>query len=367
MENGHELCDVELLHEARLRYVSDRTKGYSRSRRGGEFIYQDTEGNRIKDAVILARIRSLAIPPAYTEVWICRDAAGHLQAVGRDARGRKQYRYHPRWRSVRDDAKFEKMVRFGRVLPRIRRRIARDMRRPGLPREKVLAAVVALLERTLVRVGNEEYARANRSFGLTTLRNRHVKVAGRRVAFDFRAKHGIKSHIDIEDRRLARIVKRCQELPGQELFEYLDVDGEAHSISSGDVNDYLRAISGEEITAKDFRTWAATHLAAAALKEAGVAKPPTKRAVVEAIATVAQQLGNTPAVCRKCYIHPAIIDGYLEGRLLNALTRKADRLRAKQSVAGLTVEEQSVLAFLRKPRLSLGAALRRSLETQRVQ
>lgn len=360
MQNNSAVCEAHVLQEARLHYISDRARGFTRSRRGRAFIYLDTEGKRIEDDAVLGRIRSLAIPPAYTDVWICRDPAGHLQAVGRDARGRKQYRYHSRWRSVRDEAKFEKVLRFGRALPRIRRRVARDLDRPGMPREKVIAAVVSLLACTLVRVGNEEYARANGSFGLTTLRNRHVRISRGRVAFDFRAKHGIKNHIDIEDRRLARIVKRCQELPGQELFEYFDADGTVHAISSGDVNDYLRNISGEEITAKDFRTWAATQFAAASLRQIGNATGPTKADVVAAVASVAKLLGNTPAVCRKCYIHPAIIDGYLEGRLLDALARHRRRVRLKPTVAGLTVEEQAVVAFLRKPRLELRDALRLS-------
>jgi DNA topoisomerase I len=341
---------------AKLRYVSDKQPGIRRRRDAHGFTYLNPDGSEVTDEDTLARIRKLAIPPAYEEVWICRIPNGHLQAVGRDARGRKQYRYHARWRLVRDESKFGKMLVFGRILPEIRRRVAEDLGQPGLPREKVLAAIVRLLEMTLARVGNEEYAKANHSFGLTTLRNRHVRVDGNRIAFDFRGKHGLKHHIDLRDRRLARIVKRCRDIPGQDLFRYLDEDGEAHSVDSEDVNDYLRAISGEEITAKDFRTWAATNLAALALKELEAFDTQTKakKNVVHAVEAVAKLLGNTPAICRKCYIHPAIFDGYLDGSLLDGLKTRAEEA-LDQPDSGLSAEETAVTAFLSK-RLSESVA-----------
>jgi DNA topoisomerase I len=302
---------------ARLRYVSDRQPGIARVRTPNGFVYRHPDGRRITDEAVLARIRKLAIPPAYEQVWICPDPNGHLQAAGRDARGRKQYRYHPRWREVRDACKYGKMLRFGKVLPKIRARVEQDTRRRGLPREKLLAAIVRLLETTLMRVGNEEYARTNKSYGLTTLRDCHVKVAaGSHIRFDFRGKHGTEHHIDLRDRRLAAIVRRCQELPGQELFQYLDEDGTPRTVGSEDVNDYLREIAGEELTAKDFRTWAGTNLAALALRELESFDTQTtaKRNVVRAVEAVSRLLGNTPAICRKCYIHPAVFDGYLGGR-----------------------------------------------------
>jgi DNA topoisomerase-1 len=336
---------------AHLRYVSDSKPGISRIRKGDGWEYKDADGSTVTDEATLARIRSLAIPPAWTDVWICRIPHGHLQAVGRDARGRKQYRYHPRWRVVRDEAKYGKMLIFGRVLPRIRAEVDKDLALPGYPRRKILAALVRLLERTLARVGNEEYAQQNKSFGLTTLRNRHVKVNGTRVVFDFRAKHGIQRHIELQDRRLASIIKRCRDIPGQELFQYVDEDGAPHSVGSEDVNEYLREISGEEITAKDFRTWAATNLAALALRELEQFDTATKakKNVVQAVEAVSKMLGNTPAICRKCYIHPAIFDGYLDGSLVEALKNRAEAMLsdAKEAAgAGLTAEEVAVTAFL---------------------
>ena len=341
------LDPVATARDAGLRYVTDRAHGFGRFRRGSGFVYRDGDGKNVADDKILARIRSLAIPPAYRDVWICRDPNGHLQAVGRDARGRKQYRYHPRWRAVRDEAKYHKMLVFGRVLPRIRRRVGRDLGKPGLPREKVLATIVRLLERTLARIGNEEYARTNKSFGLTTLRHRHVRIKGGELIFDFRAKHGIRSHIDLQDRKLARIVGKCQDLPGQGLFQYVNHDGTVHAVGSEDVNAYLREVSGEEITAKDFRTWAATNLAALALREleASDSEVRAKRNIVAAVESVAKMLGNTPAICRKCYIHPAIIEGYLDGSLLEALARRADQALERPS-RGLSAEEVAVTAFL---------------------
>jgi DNA topoisomerase I len=303
---------------ASLRYVSDKRPGITRERTESGFTYRNPDGSEVTDEKTLDRIKSLAIPPAWEGVWICRVPNGHLQAVGRDARGRKQYRYHPRWRVVRDEAKYSKMLLFGRVLPEIRQHVEEDLAKPGLPREKVLAAIVRLLETTLARVGNEEYAKSNKSFGLTTLRNRHVKVEGNRLTFDFRGKHGIKHHIDLQNRKLARIVKRCREIPGQELFQYLDEEDQPRAVGSEDVNGYLREISGEDITAKDFRTWAATNLAALALQEleAYDSQAVAKKNVVQAVEAVSKMLGNTPAICRKCYIHPAIFDGYLDGSLI---------------------------------------------------
>lgn len=304
---------------AHLRYVTDRAPGISRELRGKEFVYRDASGTLIRDAGEIARIKSIAIPPAWTRVWICPDSRGHIQATGRDARKRKQYRYHPRWRSVRDETKFEHMLLFGKVLPTIRRRVDEDLAQPGLPREKVLAAVVRLMEMTLARVGNPEYARQNNSFGLTTLRNRHVRISGGKIELNFLAKHSIPHHSVVSDRKLARILKNCRDLPGSELFQYLDESGERHSIDSSDVNDYLRDISGHEITAKDFRTWAGTNLALlafCALEE----ERPTKKSQLEVIKQVAKHLGNTPSVCRKCYIHPVVLNGYLAGTLQKSLT-----------------------------------------------
>jgi DNA topoisomerase-1 len=300
-------------------------------------------------------------------VWICQDPKGHLQAVGRDARGRKQYRYHPRWREIRDDGKYGKMLLFGKLLPKIRARVQEDLSRRGLPREKVLAAIVRLLETTLMRVGNEEYARTNNSYGLTTLRNRHVKVAGgNRIRFDFRGKHGTEHHIDLRDKRLAAIVRRCQELPGQDLFQYVGDDDAPHAIGSEDVNDYLRSISDDEITAKDFRTWAGTNLAALALRELESfdSEAMAKKNVMRAVEAVSRMLGNTPAICRKCYIHPAVFDGYLDGSLLQALKRRADE-KLSDPGAGLKAEEVAVMAFLRRQlttskQIAVGHAPRRA-------
>ena len=332
---------------AHLRYVSDHKPGITRVRRDDEWQFIDTDGSVITDPDTIARIKKLAIPPAYTNVWICRDPRGHLQAVGRDARSRKQYRYHAKWREVRDEAKYGKMLVFGRVLPAIRAQVKRDLSCPGLPKQKVLAAIVALLEKTMMRVGNEEYARTNQSFGLTTLRHNHVQLARGHVVFDFRGKHGVEHHIDLSNRKLAAVVERCQALPGQDLFQFLDHDGIQHHIVSDDVNEYLREASGEEITAKDFRTWAATNLAALALAdmERFDSQVKTKRAVVAAVEHVAKQLGNTPAICRKCYIHPAVFEGYLDGSLAKELKASADAV-LDAHWPGLTAEEVAVTAFL---------------------
>ena len=333
---------------AKLRYVSDRSRGIRRERTDEGFIYYDAKGAWIEDEGELVRIRKLAIPPAYQDVWICPYPNGHIQATGRDARGRKQYRYHTRWRQIRDEAKYGRMLLFGKVLPRIRRQVERDLAKRGLPREKVVAAIVRLLESTLIRVGNEEYAKTNNSFGLTTLRSRHVKIAGEaRIQFNFRGKSGTEHHINLRDRRLAGIVRRCQDLPGQELFQYLDDDGQSHTVGSDDVNDYLRDITGEEVTAKDFRTWAATNLAALALQrlEAFDSEVKAKKNVVQAVEAVSKMLGNTPTICRKCYIHPAIFNGYLDGSLLEALKQRAEEKLADPG-QGLRAEEAAVIGFL---------------------
>jgi DNA topoisomerase-1 len=312
----------ESAQAAGLRYVSDTTPGIRRLRSGRGFRYVDADGRTIRDKAVLERIRRLAIPPAYTDVWICPVPNGHLQATGRDARGRKQYRYHPRWREVRDETKFGRMLAFSEALPLIRRQVEADLARPGLPREKVLATVVRLLECTGIRVGNEEYARSNRSFGLTTLRDHHVEISGSTLRFEFRGKSGKVHKVALSDRRLARIVARCQAVPGAELFQYVDDDGNRVAIGSGDVNDYLRQITGEDFTAKDFRTWAGTLHAVAALEAAGpgLSGREGKSAVLKAIDQVAERLNNTRAVCRKYYIHPAVLERYEAGTLHEALS-----------------------------------------------
>jgi DNA topoisomerase I len=334
---------------AGLRYVTDAGPGIRRKKVGTGMVYLDPDGHTIRDREVLGRIKSLAIPPAWRNVWICPIAHGHVQATGLDAKGRKQYRYHPRWREVRDETKYDRMLVFGRVLPKIRRRVERDLARPGLPREKILAAIVRLLETTLIRVGNEEYARQNDSFGLTTMRDRHVDVSGDTVKFEFRGKSGIAHAIDLTDRRLARIVKRSQDLPGYELFQYIDERGARRSIDASDVNAYLQEIAGEEFTAKDFRTWAGTVLAARALQEfqAFDSQAQAKRNVVQAIESVAKRLGNTKAVCRKCYIHPAVINLYMDGSLLQTLTRRVKK-ELTRSLHGLPAEEATVLTLLQQ-------------------
>ena len=311
-------------------------------------VYERPDGTRVRDAKTLARIRSLALPPAWTDVWICTSEDGHLQATGRDAKGRKQYRYHPRWREVRDETKYWRMLAFSEALPNIRRRTNEDLSLPGLPKEKVLAAVVQLLEKTLIRVGNEEYARENGSFGLTTLRDKHAEISGSKVRFEFRGKHGVRHSVEIADRRLARIVKECRDIPGYELFQYVDDEGERRTIDSADVNEYLRDIAGEEFTAKDFRTWAGTVLAALALREFEQfdSEAQAKRNVVRAIERVAARLGNTPAVCRKCYVHPEVLGAYLDGATIDVVERRAERM-LKEDLRELEPEEAAVVALLR--------------------
>jgi DNA topoisomerase I len=340
---------AEAAHSAGLRYVSDDKPGITRRPSGGGFHYFAPDGKGIRTGQTLARIRSLAIPPAWKAVWICPLDDGHLQATGRDARGRKQYRYHPHWRAVRDESKYSRVIDFACALPRIRRRVRHDLALRGMPREKVLAAIVRLLETTLIRVGNDEYARQNHSFGLTTIRNRHVHVRGAAVNFDFRGKSGVEHEIDIHDARLARIVRKCQDLPGQELFAYIGPEGETHDVGSSDVNDYLREISGQDFTAKDFRTWAGTALAAQALQEFEDfdSQAAAKRNITSAIERVAERLGNTKAVCRKCYVHPAVIDAYLDRTLVETLKRKTER-ELRQSISRLSSEEAAVLALLQQ-------------------
>jgi DNA topoisomerase I len=332
---------------AGLRYVSDTIPGIRRRRAGKGFAYLGQDGKPIRDRETLARIRSLAIPPAYTDVWICPLPNGHLQATGRDARGRKQYRYHPRWRQVRDETKYGRMLAFSEVLPAIRRRVARDMALEGLPREKVLATVVQLLETTGIRVGNDEYARANRSFGLTTLRNRHVEISGSTLRFDFQGKSGKSHSVVINDRRLARIVQRCQALPGADLFQYVDEEGVRQTIGSGDVNDYLREISGQDFTAKDFRTWSGTILAIEALRgsEPAESEREAKSTILRAIDRVAEQLNNTRAVCRKYYVHPAVLESYQTGSMVELLGNGNHRAAAR-AAKGLAAEERALVRLL---------------------
>jgi DNA topoisomerase I len=329
---------------ASLQYVNDGAPGIARIRTGRGFRYRAPDGTAVRDLATRRRIRALVIPPAWTEVWICPSPHGHIQAVGRDARGRKQYRYHPRWRETRDATKYGRLCLFAERLPAIRRRVAADLARPGLPREKVLATVVRLLETSLIRVGNAEYAATNGSYGLTTLRNRHVRVEGASLRFEFRGKAGKKHVVDVADRRLARIVRQCQDLPGHELFQYVNGDGQRHTITSGDVNAYLREIAGVEFTAKDFRTWAATVLAARALRDEPVgSRSAAARRVTEAIRTVATRLGNTATVCRQCYVHPGVIEAYLGG----ALARPARPSDSRPPARGLDVDERAVLPLLR--------------------
>jgi DNA topoisomerase-1 len=335
--------------KAELHYVDDSTAGIRREKYGKSFRYISPSGRLITNPKVLDRIRCLVIPPAWTDVWICTDPVGHLQVTGHDAKGRKQYRYHPRWREVRDQNKYEKLISFAQALPRIRMRVARDLRRKRLPREKVLAAVVKLLETTLIRVGNDEYAEANNSFGLTTMRDHHAKVAKGKIRMEFHGKSGVDHEIEIHDPQLVKIIRKCQELPGQELLQYVDDRGKVHDIGSSDVNAYLREISGGDFTAKDFRTWAGTALAAEALKEFEDfdTKTAAKRNLTRAIERVAERLGNTKAVCRKCYVHPAIFDAYMDRSLLETLKNRAES-ELRKGVCDLPAEEAAVLALLQQ-------------------
>jgi DNA topoisomerase-1 len=334
---------IESAKAAHLRYVSDEMPGIRREKHGAHFTYVAPDGSKIHDKKELARIKALAVPPAYTDVWICPLANGHIQATARDARGRKQYRYHKRWRETRDENKYERMIAFAQILPKVRKRVEADLALPGLPREKVLATIVQLLETTAIRVGNDEYAKDNNSFGLTTLRNKHAKIEGSNVRFSFRGKSGVRHALDLRDRRLARIIRQCQDLPGQQLFEYLEEDGSTRAIDSSDVNEYIRDISGDDFSAKDFRTWAGTVTCAVLLAQevAEETASDRKQRVVTVIKDVAKRLGNTPAICRKCYVHPAIVDVFLEeGRLAPS--------RAPRSREGLEPEESLVLALLQQ-------------------
>jgi DNA topoisomerase-1 len=334
---------------AGLRYVTDAKPGISRRKSGTGFTYRKVDGEKLAGARELARIKKLAIPPAWTDVWICPFAEGHIQATGRDARGRKQYKYHERFRAVRDSNKYEHIVAFAQALPGIRAKVEEHLALRGLPREKVLATVVQLLESTLIRVGNGDYARNNKSYGLTTLKNRHADVNGSQVRFRFAGKGGKQWSLRVRDRRIAKIIRHCQDLPGQELIQYLDEDGKPQNVTSGDVNDYLRDIAGLDITAKDFRTWAGTVLAAMALQEFegfdSVAQ--ARRNLRQAIARVAARLGNTPTICRKCYVHPGVINSYLDGNLTLEIKAEVES-ETHEAIARLEPEEAAVLAMLRE-------------------
>jgi DNA topoisomerase-1 len=345
---------VRAAREAGLVYVDDREPGIRRSRSGRGFHYQNPNGGAIRDAKEITRIKALAVPPAWTDVWICPSPRGHIQATGRDARGRKQYRYHPLWRETRDRTKYDRIVPFGEALPAIRKRVREDLARPDLPREKVLATVVRLLDVSYLRIGGARYAKENGSFGLTTMRDRHAEVNGGTIRFEFLGKSGKNHTVDVSDPRVARIVKRCQEIPGQQLFQYLEEDGTRRPIASDDVNAYLREITGEDFTAKDFRTWAGTVLALRELApmEVAASDAQIRRSVNEAIEVVADALGNTVAVCRACYVHPAVIDAYADGSLA---TLRVGRVRSKSYAATdrLRPHEAALLRLLR------GAAARR--------
>ncbi|MQA30866.1 MAG: DNA topoisomerase IB [Luteitalea sp.] len=343
---GEPLDPASSARVAGLRYVNDETTpGIRRAGPKAHVRYVRADGRPVKAPAELQRIRALAIPPAWTQVWICPHTNGHLQATGRDARGRKQYRYHTRWREVRDEVKYGRLLAFAQSLPRIREQTERDLTRPHLPREKVLAAVVQLLEKTLIRVGNEEYARENGSVGLTTMRDAHAVVQRGKVRFEFRGKSGIEHAIDLDDRRLARIVKACRDLPGYELFQYVDDSGKRQEIDSADVNAYLRETTGEEFTAKDFRTWAGTVLAAQALAaiEHHKSSAEARRNVIKAIESVARRLGNTKAVCRKCYIHPAILEAYMDGGTIQTINARAAVAKAGSC---LSAEESAVVRII---------------------
>ena len=331
---------------AGLRYVVPEGPGIVRKRVGRGFSYIGTDGRPLKDKAELARIASLAIPPAWTDVWICPSKTGHIQAIGRDARGRKQYRYHALYRKVRDATKFGRMIAFASALPKIRKKVEEDLKLPGLPKQKVLAAVVRLLEATSIRVGNDEYAKSNGSYGLTTMKDHHVEISGRRLRFHFRGKSGLKHDIEVTDRRLARIVRKCQCIPGEELFQYVDDEEQICRVHSGHVNDYLREITGEDFTAKDFRTWMGSGQAALALEEIGPCASQTdaKKNVVAAVKAVAAKLGNRPATCRKYYVHPAIIDAYAQGTLFEALKASSNGA----APYALRREESAVLAIVQE-------------------
>jgi DNA topoisomerase I len=359
----------EAAKAAGLRYTTDAIPGIRRVKRRGGFSYVAADGKPITDKGEIARIASLAVPPAYTDVWICPLANGHLQATGRDARGRKQYRYHKRWRAVRDENKFDRMIEFAKALPAIRAALARDIALPGMPREKVFATIVSLMASTAIRIGNEEYARENDSYGLTTMREEHVDVKGATVRFHFRGKSGKEHQVQIRDKRIARIVKRSQDLPGQQLFEYLDDEGASHPVRSEDVNEYLKAISEGDFTAKDFRTWEATMTCAlrlAALKAQEQSQTDRKKLVAEVIMTVAEHLGNTPAVCKKSYIYPGVVDEFVNNGALELVGRAV----AKASPHALDRHERAVVALIerivRRESRPLAEALAKSMRSERA-
>lgn len=348
----------EAAEAAGLVYVSDEERGIRRERKGDTFEYYKPNGDKVTDEATLERIRKLAVPPAYVDVWICTKANGHLQATGRDARGRKQYRYHPQFRELRESTKYEHMLEFAKALPAIRTKLAEHMALRGLPREKVLATVVHLLETTLIRVGNDDYARENKSYGLTTLRNPHVKVEGSELRFQFKGKSGKQWRLQVKDRRIAKIIRACQDLPGQRLFQYRDEQGEVREVTSADVNAYLREVTGRDVTAKDFRTWGGTVMAALALREFETAdtQATQKKNLKAAIEHVAGRLGNTPTICRKCYVHPEVLNAYVEGKLA---------LDVKEAVADelLKPEEAAVLGMLEgRLKRTLEDSLKESLQ-----
>jgi DNA topoisomerase-1 len=349
-ESSLALDPVESARAAGLRYVSDTQPGIRRRRVGRSFTYTGPDGQPIRDRAEIRRIRSIGVPPAWTDVWISPNPRGHLQATGRDAKGRKQYRYHPRYREFRDETKFERMIAFGDALPGMRDTVIRHLGLPGLPREKVLATLVQLLDITLIRVGNEEYAKANESYGLTTLRDEHVDVNGSELRFSFRGKSGKEHQTSIRDQRLARIVERMQDLPGEELFTWVDDDGDVRSVDSGDVNAYIRELAGSDFSAKDFRTWAGTVIAATLLLNMGAAdsERAAKRNVVEAVKQVAGFLGNTPAIARKSYIHPVVLESYMDGSLFEDAPAEEPPSIELKPVAGLRPEEKVVFDFLRR-------------------
>jgi DNA topoisomerase-1 len=357
LESGTVVDPREAAESAGLVYVSDEEPGIRRRKAGKGFTYVKPDGGTVKDPATLKRIRSLAIPPAYTDVWICAKPNGHIQATGRDAKGRKQYRYHARFREVRESTKYEHMLAFAKSLPAIRQKVAEHMALRGLPREKVLATVVHLLEATLIRVGNEDYAKQNKSYGLTTLRDRHVEVDGSELRFDFKGKSGKIWKLKVKDRRIAKIIRACQDLPGQDLFQYIDENSERQSVTSADVNAYLKEITGRDVTAKDFRTWAGTVLAAWALTEFETFDSDTKakKNVRAAIEKVAARLGNTPTICRKCYIHPEVLSSYVEGSLVLEVKEEIEA-ELRDDLASLKPEEAAVLTLLE-------ARLNRDLKT----
>jgi DNA topoisomerase-1 len=339
---------VAAAEAAELRYVSDSEPGFTRKRWGRGFAYFTSQGKHLKDERHRKRIDALAIPPAWTDVWICRTANGHIQATGRDEKDRKQYIYHPRWREVRDSAKYDHVIAFGKALPTLRRRISRDLAQEELNKEKVTAAVVKLLETTLIRVGNDEYAQTNKSYGLTTMRDRHVDIHDDEIEFSFVGKSGKEHHISLRNKRLADIVKQCQDIPGYQLFQYFD-QNERHVIDSSDINSYLQEVTGESFTAKDFRTWAGTVLAAEELHKLGPGENKTdiKRKVSNAIKEVALRLGNTPTVCRQCYVHPKVLNSYVQGEFPSTFTKALDEARSSRP-SGLKVNEAALLEFLKE-------------------